>query len=95
MTDGVWLTVTSRVLAGLVPQALEAVTLTVPDEVPTLTVMLLVPSPPVIVHPAGRVQMYEVAVATSATEYTCPVTPVHWTAEPVMVPGWEGADRVA
>lgn len=65
---GVWLTVTFRVLAGLVPPAFDAVTLTVPPDVPTVTVIAFVPLPAVGFHPAGRVQLYDVASATSGTE---------------------------
>ena len=65
---GVWLTVTLRVEAGLVPLAFDAVTLTVPPDVPTVTVIELVPVPDVIVQPAGRDQLYDVAPVTSATE---------------------------
>jgi len=51
------LTVTSMVLAILVPLAFDAVTLIVPPERPVVTVMLLVVFPAVMTHPAGRVQL--------------------------------------
>lgn len=74
---GVWLTVTLRLDAGLVPLVFDAVTLTVPPEVPTVTVIELVPLPEVIVQPAGIVHVYDVAPVTSPTEYTCPAAPEH------------------
>ena len=51
------LTVTANVFAALVPQLLLAVTLTLPfcPAVPDVTVIEIVPCPPVILQPAGTV----------------------------------------
>lgn len=49
-------------------QALVAVTHTVPLVVPEVTVMVLVPCPAAMVHPAGTVQVYDDAPGTLATE---------------------------
>ena len=61
-------TLTLSVLAALVPQEFPAVTEIVPfwPVVPDVTVILVVPLPPVIVQPVGTVQVYVDA----------PVTPV-------------------
>ena len=48
---------TVRLLAGPVPQLLLAVTVTLPDEVPMVTVIELVPAPAVIEAPEGTVQL--------------------------------------
>jgi hypothetical protein len=63
-------TATDMVLAGPDPHVFEAVTLTVPPEEPVVTDIVAVPAPELIVHPAGTVQLYEVAPETSDTEYT-------------------------
>jgi hypothetical protein len=60
-------TVTLRVLATLDPQVLLAVTLTVPDVLPIVTIIELVLVPEVIVAPAGSDHVYPVAPATAAT----------------------------
>lgn len=49
--------VTTKVVAGLVPQALEAVTETVPELPLVVTVMAVVPRPEFITQPAGKVQL--------------------------------------
>lgn len=54
---GAEITVTDRQVAELVPQALLAVTHTLPVEAPTVTEMDVVPWPLLIVHPAGTVQV--------------------------------------
>ena len=63
-------TVTANVLAVLVPQVFPAVTVTFPfcPSVPVVTVILVVPCPPVIVHPIGTVHVYIVAPNTAAIE---------------------------
>jgi hypothetical protein len=50
-------TATDMVLAGPDPHVFEAVTLTVPPEEPVVTVIVAVPAPELIVHPAGSVQL--------------------------------------
>jgi hypothetical protein len=51
---------------GLVPQPFPAVTLIVPPAEPAVAVIVVVPAPAVIVHPAGTVQLYDVASVTAA-----------------------------
>ena len=53
---------------GLLPQALPAFTHTVPDVVPMVTVIEVVPCPLVMVAPGGTVQLYVVAPVTAAME---------------------------
>ena len=50
-------TVTAVQLEELAPQMLSAVTHTLPDEVPRVTVMEVVPCPAVIEAPLGTVQV--------------------------------------
>ena len=47
------LTTTAKLFAALVPQLFPAVTVILPPVVPDVTVTVVVPCPPVIVHPAG------------------------------------------
>jgi hypothetical protein len=61
-------TVTARQLAALVPHAFEAVTHTLPEVLPKLTVIDVVPCPDAMVAPAGTVQVYDVAFTTEAIE---------------------------
>lgn len=49
--------VTARQLNAEHPQELQDLTHTLPDVDPTVTVILVVPWPAVIVHPAGTVQV--------------------------------------
>jgi hypothetical protein len=65
--DGILLTVTPKVLVGLFPQLLLAVTLIFPltAEEPAATVIEFVVDVPV--QPLGKVQVYEVAPLTGAT----------------------------
>ena len=60
-------TVTAFDEAVLVPQVLPAVTVILPfcPAVPVVTVIDVVPAPAVIVHPAGPVHVYVVALATA------------------------------
>jgi len=88
--EGILRTVTASMLAPLVPQLLLAVTVTLPDVVPMVTVIEVVPVPAVIVAPAGTVQVYEVALATAAMEYTLPVVEAHAVTGPVIAPGVAG-----
>ena len=62
------LTATGKLDAVLVPQELVAVTVTFPfcPALPDVTVIEVVPAPPVTVHPVGTVQLYEVAFGTAA-----------------------------
>jgi len=64
------LTVTANVLATLVPQLLDAVTLMSPPcpAPPVVTVMILVFDAEVMVQPVGTVHVYEEAFGTIATE---------------------------
>ena len=59
-------TVTASVFAVLLPQLLFAVTVILPLLLyaPVVTVMEVVPCPPVIDHPVGTVHVYEVAPET-------------------------------
>jgi hypothetical protein len=69
--EGFWLTVTDNERAALVPQLLPAVTVIFPSwpAVPVVTVIAAVPDPPVIVHPAGTVQVYVDAPDTAEILY--------------------------
>lgn len=57
-------TVTLKVLAALVPQVLDAVTEILPPVVPAVAVIEVEVELPV--HPAGKVQLYDVAPDTGA-----------------------------
>ena len=63
-------TVTANVLAVLVPQVFPAVTVTFPfcPAAPVVTVILVVPCPPVIVHPVGTDHVYVEDPDTAAIE---------------------------
>jgi hypothetical protein len=61
---------------------------------PVVTVIEVVPAPAVIVHPVGTVQLYVVALAIAAIEYTCPVWVAHCAVVPVIVPGCAGVAGV-
>lgn len=78
--------VTANVCAVPLPQSFEGVTLILPDEVPTDTVILFVFCPAVIVQPEGTVHV-KVTPETFITEYVCPVAPWHWLLLPVIVDG--------
>ena len=67
-TAGVGSTVTGRQLLPLTPQALDAVTQTVPEVLAKVTVMPFVPDPEVMDAPVGIVQLYVVVLGTVATE---------------------------
>ena len=58
-------TVTLKLLAALDPQALFAVTETVPDVLPKVTTIELVLAPDVILAPVGNVHVYPVAPPTA------------------------------
>ena len=66
---GAAITVTARVWGVLVPQVFPAVTVILPfcPAAPVVTVIELVPAPPVIVHPVGTVHVYVVAPGTAVT----------------------------
>ena len=57
--------VTARQLNAEHPHELQDLTHTLPDVDPTVTVILVVPWPAVIVQPAGTVQVYEDAPETA------------------------------
>ena len=67
-TAGVAFTVITWQLGKLVPQALPAVTQTVPEALPYVTVMPVVPWPAVIVAVAGTVQVYTSVLGTLEIE---------------------------
>jgi hypothetical protein len=92
------LTVTSKVLEGeghlgSLVYWLITLTVLVPAVPPILTVICRVPCPPVIVQPAGTVQMYSVVPpkgivgGLAATENTCPVALIQTSDGPVTGPG--------
>ena len=85
------LTVTAWQPGKLVPQALPAVTHTLPEVVPKLTVALVVPCPAATLAPAGTVHVYTVAFATGAMEYDIPDCPLHTVLAPVIPVGIVGA----
>lgn len=72
-------TVTPRFLTVLVPQLLPAVILIFPfcPVEPVVTVIEVVPCPPVIIQPVGAVQLYVVAPVTADILYVCPDSPGH------------------
>jgi hypothetical protein len=57
VTVGNGLTVSKNVVGELVPQVLPAVTVTLPDVEPAVTLMLVVPWPELITEPAGTVHV--------------------------------------
>ena len=73
------LTVTASVLAKLVPHGFPAVTEMFPfwPWVPVVTVIEVVPFPPVIVQPVGTAHVYVVAPATAAMLYSWPGSAGH------------------
>jgi hypothetical protein len=87
-------TVTAIVEATLVPQEFCAVTEILPfcPDVPVVSVTETVPCPEIINHPAGTVQLYEVAFGRAAMLYTCPVRDEHWSTVPEIAPGCAGTD---
>jgi hypothetical protein len=88
---GEGLTVTDKVWAALVPQALPAVTETLPEvAVPQLTVIEVVPWPVLTVAPAGTVHVYVVAPLTAEIEYATPLAPAQTEELPVIGPGVAG-----
>lgn len=78
----------------LVPHELEAETDTLPATVPEVTVMVLVPAPEVMTQPAGKLQLYEVALATGETLYTNPAVFGQTGVGPDIVPGVAGAGEL-
>ena len=71
------------------PQLLLLVTLTVPDVVPHVTLMLLVPCPVVMVAPVGTVQL-KVKPDAAETLYTFNLLPLQSVAAPVIALGCVG-----
>jgi hypothetical protein len=80
--------VTASVLGVDVPQVFIAVTDIVPPAAIGVTKMLFVLLVPT--HPAGNVQLYEVAPLTGAVLYVCD-TPLHTAVEPLIGLGCVGA----
>lgn len=62
------LTVTVKLRIALLPQKLEANTVTFPLLLPAVTVIVLVPCPALMTHPAGTDHIYEVAFTTGVIE---------------------------
>jgi hypothetical protein len=85
-------TVTAMLPGELAPQLLSAVTVIFPfcPAAPVVTVIEVVPAPPVMDHPEGTVQVYVIALVTAAMLYICPVNPGHCAAVPVIAPGVAG-----
>ena len=73
------------------PQALPAVTHTVPEAAPKVTVANLVPCPDVIVAPIGTVHVYTEVEGTLETEYITPASPLQTVVDPFIPPGIAGA----
>ena len=66
--DGTVIVVTAKVLTVPLPQLLFGVTVMSPLVEPAVTVMLLLPCPPVMLQPLGTVQVYATP-DTLVTEY--------------------------
>jgi hypothetical protein len=90
VTVGNALMVNKNVVGELVPQVLPAVTVTLPDVEPAVTLMLVVPCPELITVPAGTVHVYVVAPTTGAMEYVV-VAPVQTADNPLIEAGCAGA----
>jgi hypothetical protein len=86
VTVGDGLTVKKNVVGELAPQVFPAVTVTLPDIDPTVTVMLVVPCPELITVPAGTVHVYVVAPTTGAIEYVV-VVPTQTADNPLIEAG--------
>ena len=80
-------------LGKLVPQALPAVTHTLPDVLPKVIVAAVVPCPAVTVPPGGVVHVYTVAFATGAIVYIAPFWPLQTVVTPFMLPGITGGSE--
>ena len=63
--DNIKFLLTANVFAELDPQALLDLTLTLPEVLPKVTVIEVVPWPSFITVPEGRLHLYDVAFATS------------------------------
>jgi len=89
---GTVVVVTEILLAVPLPQVSDGVTLTVPEEFPTVTVTPFECCPDVIVHPEGTVQLY----FTPAIFVTMYDTEEPWQGleEPVIALGCEGTVEV-
>src|SRR5450759_4547833 len=91
---GAGFTVMASVEAPPLPHEFVPITETLPDVVPRVTVMVFVLAPPVIVDPAGTVQIYPVALAIGGTEYTIPVLLPHTLTGPVITPAGLGIGQL-
>ena len=86
---GIGVTVTASVWGVLPPHTLLAATEMLPDDGPTVAVIVVPVELPD--HPDGRDQVYDVAPLTAEMLYVCEV-PSQGLALPVIVPGWAGTD---
>ena len=66
--DGIEVTAIACELASLVPHPLTPTTLILPEPVPKVTVMEVLPEPDAMLAPPGTVQLYEAAPATGLIE---------------------------